>query len=88
MVTIQVTQMKRCQQELTGQPSQDNLISHRKIITQSASPITALVAPPLLFPHLKFQRKKTYFRGKRQGSRLSESWRDTFGTTTRLAPIK
>jgi hypothetical protein len=33
------------------------------------------------FPHLKFQHKKIYFRGKRQGSRLSGSWRDSFETT-------
>jgi hypothetical protein len=30
----------------------------------SALPITALVASPLLFPHLKFQHKKAYFRDK------------------------
>jgi hypothetical protein len=57
--------------------------SYCKKSRESTSSISVLVAPPapLLFPHLKFQHKKAYFRGKRQGSRLSESWRDTFGTT-------
>jgi hypothetical protein len=32
------------------------------------------VAPPLPFPPLKFQHKKTYFRDKIQGRNLSESW--------------
>jgi hypothetical protein len=47
------------------------IITKSPIVIESTSSISALVAPPLLFPHLKFQHKKVYFRGKRQGSRLS-----------------
>jgi hypothetical protein len=48
-----------------------------------ALPIPALVAAPLLFPHLKFQHKKAYFKGKRQGSRLS--WRDSFFSDAKIS---
>jgi hypothetical protein len=37
---------------------------------------SSLVALPLHFPHLKFQHKKAYFRGKWQGCYLSGSWRE------------
>jgi hypothetical protein len=55
----------------------------------SALPITALVASPRLFPHLKFQHKRAYFRGKWHGRcagrHLSESWRDTFCSDPKIS---
>jgi hypothetical protein len=41
-----------------------------------ASPIFIVGGFATALPHLKFQHKKAYFRGKWQGCHLSESWRE------------
>jgi hypothetical protein len=43
--------------ELTSQSATSKIVQEPKI-RASTLPITDLVAPPLLFPHLKFQQKR------------------------------